>query len=88
MGDVNGFDTVSKKIHRHLITFEMVGFLGCKVDIELVLYLAQFAILLEKIVLHPLLEEDYCGQSKEESSRKQAKLLRDQIPARVQLEVL
>ncbi|KAJ8451829.1 hypothetical protein Cgig2_007312 [Carnegiea gigantea] len=88
VGNVNGFDTVLSKLHHHLNTFEMVGFLGCEVDIELVLYLARFSVLLDKVILHPLLAKDYFGKTKEESSREQAKLLRNQLPATVQLEIL
>lgn len=88
VGNVNGFDTVLSKLHHHLNTFEMVGFLGCEVDIELVLYLARFSVLLDKVILHPLLANDYFGKTREESSREQAKLLRNQLPATVQLEIL
>lgn len=86
--NVNRADTVSSKPHHHLNTFEMVGFLGCEADTELVLYIARFALLLDKVILHPLLEEDDFGRTKEASSRERAKLLRNQLPPRVQLEVL
>ncbi|KAJ8439355.1 hypothetical protein Cgig2_022492 [Carnegiea gigantea] len=85
---VNRADAVSSKPHHHLNTFEMVGFLGCEADTELVLYMAQFALLLEKVILHPLLEEDNFGRTKEASTREQAKLLRNQLPARIRLEIL
>lgn len=75
-------DGVLSKLHQGLSIFEMVGFMGCEADNELVLYLSRFAILLEKVILHPLQRNCF------RESRKQAKLLGDQLPARVQLEIL
>ncbi|KAJ8449327.1 hypothetical protein Cgig2_002459 [Carnegiea gigantea] len=54
---------VNYKVHSHLNTFETVGFLGAKVDTELVLHLAEFAIALEKVILYPFqppLGGEYC----------------------------
>ncbi|KAJ8451850.1 hypothetical protein Cgig2_007333 [Carnegiea gigantea] len=78
----------------HKFKLQMVGFRGNPVDIELVLYLAQFAIVFEKVILDLHLpidgrkpsERNTCEQI--EASRKQAKLLQNQLPARVLMEVL
>ncbi|KAJ8451851.1 hypothetical protein Cgig2_007334 [Carnegiea gigantea] len=85
---------VAKKHHHSLKIFEMVGFRGNLVDIELVLCLAQFAIVFEKVILDPHLpidrrkpsERNTCEQI--EASRKQAKLLQNQLPPRVLMEVV
>lgn len=85
---------VAEKRHHCLRIFEMVGFRGTLVDIELVMYLARFAIVFEKVVLDPHLLYDEGKPSNRntreqiEASRKQAKILRNQLPARVQMEVL
>ena len=84
---------VNYKVHSHLNTFEMVGFLGAKVDIELVLYLAEFAIALEKVILYPFLPSPGWGilhrttRDLVEATEKKAKQLQNQLPPRVQLEL-
>uniref|UniRef100_A0A7C9D237 F-box domain-containing protein n=1 Tax=Opuntia streptacantha TaxID=393608 RepID=A0A7C9D237_OPUST len=81
------------KVHSHLKTFEMVGFLAAEVDVELVLYLAKFAIVLEKVILYPF------QPAKERILKKKtlhllgaleekAKQLKNELPARVQLQLL
>ena len=86
--------TVGEK-HRHCLEiFEMIGFRGAPVDIELVMYLARFAIVFEKVILDPHLP---CNEGKPsnhntseqiEAIRRQAKLLRNQSPARVHMALL
>jgi len=83
----------NNKAHSHLKIFEMVGFLAAKVDIELVLYLAKFAILLEKVILYPfrptkgrILKQK--TRNMLETLEEEAKQLQNQLPARVQLELL
>ncbi|KAJ8419902.1 hypothetical protein Cgig2_007366 [Carnegiea gigantea] len=85
---------VAEKYHHCLRIFEMVGFRGAPADFELVMYLARFAIVFEKVVLDPHLPWDEGKPSERntleqiEAIRRQAKLLQNQLPARVQMEVL
>lgn len=84
---------VTYKVHSHLNTFEMVDFLGANVDIELVLYLAEFAIALEKVILYPFQPSPGWGilhrttHDLVEATEKEAKQLQNQLPPRVQLEL-
>ena len=91
LGNLN---RASSKLHHHLGELEMVGFQGEMVgfqvftlDIELILCLARFRALLEKVILHPV-ELNCFVQNIQASSRERAKLLGNQLPARVQLEIL
>lgn len=52
-------DRVSRKLHQGLSIFEMVGFMGCEADNELILYLSRFAILLERVILHPRQKKNF-----------------------------
>ncbi|KAJ8451873.1 hypothetical protein Cgig2_007356 [Carnegiea gigantea] len=85
---------VAEKHHHSLKIFEMVGFGGAPADIEFVLYQARCAVTLEKVLLDPHLPFDEGKPSKQnpleqiDASRKQAKLLQNQLPARVRMEVL
>ncbi|KAJ8451880.1 hypothetical protein Cgig2_007363 [Carnegiea gigantea] len=71
----------------------MAGFRGAPADFELVMYLAPFAIVFEKVVLDPHLPWDEGKPSEHntleqiEAIRRQAKLLQNQLPARVQMEM-
>ena len=89
VGNVNTLvDRVSSKRHCQLNTFEMVGFLGCKADFELVLYLGRFVNLLEKVIFHPLDGKRLARILESSSWKQQAKLPGNQLPAKVQLQIL
>lgn len=85
---------VAEKQHRCLKIFEMVGFLGAPPEFDLVLYLAKFAIVLEKVIFDPY---DPCVARKPsecipivqiEAAREEAKLFLSQLPPTVQMELL
>jgi len=83
----------ANKVHSHLKTFEMVGFLAAEVDVELVLYLAKFAIVLEKVILYPFLPAKERILKKKTlhllgALEEKAKQLKNELPARVQLQLL
>ena len=44
---------VRKYPNEHLMEVEIVGFAGCAIDIQLVVYLLESAVNLEKIVINP-----------------------------------
>ncbi|KAK9278569.1 hypothetical protein L1049_028141 [Liquidambar formosana] len=87
----------AKCTHRCLKVVELVGFVGCTIDIELALYVLKNAVSLEKIIIDPRSVyptgtqwdcEDLWDPEDKLEARARAKLLETRLPPGVELVIL
>lgn len=83
----------AKNLHLYLKAFELAGFVGCRVDMELILYILEHAVALEKLVIDPRSSfaksgMDFRDTEVTQAARKSAKMLKPRLPQKVDLVIL
>ncbi|KAL6973111.1 hypothetical protein U1Q18_027289 [Sarracenia purpurea var. burkii] len=86
-------ETVGPYPHQNLKLVEFVGFVGAAIDVEVVAYLLENAIALEKIVIDPRVSHvskihEPEWENRERVARDRAKQLESMLPVGVQLVII